>query len=131
MREEVLQAIKKLGLPGLGVSNEFPYSEGGIELYLKNPKQIYVDREQVSQAPLFQTLNGGCNVNNSTTVVTVFFAVDAKNKPASYDASIEKLKAIKDVVSFPGSTSRIVSVSTDYAGDLLVSELEYEFTKII
>lgn len=129
MRDELLKAIKQVQTPGIGTSMELPFDTGGNALYLKNPKQIYVDTEQTTEEPLIQTLSG-CNVYTQSTVVRVFFAVDAKNKPASYASAISMLKTLKDSVEFPGATSRTVSVDTLYEGDLLVSEIEYEFTRI-
>jgi hypothetical protein len=130
MRDEIIEKIRLSGLGSLGVSNELPFDDNGQALFNKNSKQVYVDNPQTSQEPLFQTLNGGCNVNNSTTTVSVFFAVDAKNKPADYETNIAKLQSVKDSVTFEGSTSRLVFTSTEYAGDLLISEIEYEFTRI-
>lgn len=130
MRDDVIQQIRLAGLGTLGVSNELPFDENGQSLFLKNPKQVYIDNPQTTQEPLFQTLNGVCNINNSTTTISVFFAVDAKNKPADYESNISKLQEVRNNVPFPGSTARLVSTSTEYAGDLLVSEIAYEFTRI-
>jgi len=130
MRQQLINAIKALGLSGYGVTEELPFDESGGSVYIKNPKRIYIDNQQVTKLPLFLTLNGGSRAQNTTTIVTVFIAVDAKNKPANYDDTISKLVAVKDEVDFPGSNSRTVSVATGYEGDLLISELEYEFIRI-
>jgi len=129
MRTEISDKIKTLGLSGYGIANEFPFDENEQGLYLKNPKTIYVDSTQSTDEPLVLTLDGN-NVNSSTTSVTVYFSVDAKNVPANYTATIDSLRNIKDTVSFDGSVNRNCSVSTTYENDLLVSELEYTFNRI-
>lgn len=129
MRQEIIDGVKGLALTGYNVTTELPYDESGNPLFVKNPKRIYVDATQTAQEPLILALDG-LNIENTTTSVTVYFTVDAKNIPANYDATIASLKGIKDTVTFDGSAQRTVSVNTSYGNDLLISELEYNFTRI-
>lgn len=129
MREQVIDAIKGLALTGYNVVTEVPYDDSGNPLFLKNPKRIYVDNTQTAQEPLILALNG-LSINNTTTSVTVYFTVDAKNVPASYETTISSLKSIKDTIVFDGAVQRNIAVATSYAGDLLISEVEYTFTRI-
>lgn len=129
MRADIVNSIKGLGISGYSISSEFPYQEGGAGLFLQNPKTIYVDAAQAVDEPLVTALDGTV-VNNSSTSVTVYFSVDAKNVPANYTNTIDSLRNIKDTVSFDGSVIRNCTVSTSYENDLLVSELEYNFNRI-
>jgi len=81
MRTQVVDSIKSLALNGISLSNELPYDESGSAIYIKNPKTLYVDRTQYESVPIIQALNG-LNINNTTTTVTVYLAVDAK-KPTN------------------------------------------------
>lgn len=129
MRTEVLNGIKALAYTGFSVADELPFSDAGVDLYTKNPKRFYVDRTQFDSAPIIQTLNG-VNINNTTTSVTVYFTVDAKNTPAQLDTIIDGLRGIEDTISLPGAHTRESIVSTDYEGDLLVVTVEYRLTRI-
>jgi len=129
MRTQVIDKIKDLALTGYNVSVESPYDDSGNPLYIKDPKVFYIDHTQTVQEPLFLGLDG-LNINNSTTSVTVYFTVDAKNVPANYETTINSLKGIKDTISFDGSVTRNCNVSTSYESDLMISEVEYNFTRI-
>lgn len=129
MRTDVINQIKAVAPFGYKLSNELPFDESDVALYLKNPKTIYVDTSTVDQDPLFATLDG-LNITNSTTSTKVYFTTDAKNIPANYDTVVSSLKAIRDTISSPGAQRREAFVSTSYEGDLLVTELEYRITKI-
>jgi len=129
MRQEVIDKIKSLGLAGYNLSNEVPYDDSGNELYVKNPKTIYIDNVQTTVEPVVTTLDG-LSINQDTTSVTVYFSVDAKNVPSNYTNTISSLRTIKDTISFDGSVNRNCSISTLYEGDLLVSQVEYNFIRI-
>ena len=77
MRTQVIDKIKALALNGVSLSSELPFEESGVAQHIKNPKTIYVDRTQFESVPIVQALNG-LNINNTTTTVSVYLAVDAK-----------------------------------------------------
>lgn len=129
MRTEVINGIRSLAYTGFSVADELPFSDAGALLYTKNPKRFYVDRTQFDSAPIIQTLNG-VNINNTTTSVTVYFTVDAKNTPAQLDTIINGLRGIEDSIELEGTHTRESIVSTNYEGDLLVVEVEYRLTRI-
>lgn len=130
MRTQVVTAIKNLALTGYSVSNELPYDESGNELFLKNPKTIYVDRESIEIRPLVLTLNS-LDISQETTSVRAYFALDAKNIPANYDATITSLRGVKNAISRQGANNREAFFSSSYTGDLLVVEVEYRLTRVI
>jgi biopolymer transport protein ExbD len=129
MRTQVVDKIKALALNGVNLSNEMPYNESGVPLYLKNPKTLYVDRTQYDSAPLVQTL-GGVNINNTTTSVSVYLAVDAKNPPQQLDTIIDSLRGLEDTIVLDGTHTRESTVSTDYQDDLIIVTVDYRLTRI-
>lgn len=129
MRDQVISKIKALAITGFPVSDELPFEESGVAMYLKNPKRMYIDRTQFDSTPLYQTL-GGRNISNTTTSVTVYFAVDAKNSPVQLDSTIESLRGLEDTIVLDGTHTRECAISTDYVSDLLVVTVEYRLTRI-
>lgn len=129
MREQIIERIKAKAFNGYKLSKELPFDEGGIAVFLKNPKTLYVDTDSVENEPLFATL-GGQSFSTATTIVSVYFTTDAKNPPANYDSVITEMRAIKDEVIHLGATRREASLVTSYQGDLLVTEVEYRLTRL-
>lgn len=129
MRQAVLDQIKRIAPQGLGISNELPFDEGDIDLFVKNPKTIYVDLLQVDLIPLFDTLDGA-NFNLEQNIVRIYFTTDAKKPMANYDQILNQLRTLKNSIELPGATRRETVVSTRYTGDLLVTELEYRLTRL-
>lgn len=129
MRDEIRNYIGSLNLGGFLLSQEVPWSENGNPLYLKNPKRIYVDVDQVETDPFIQTLSG-VTISNQINVVRLYFSTDAKQVPANYADIVESLRKGKDVTTIQGVNRRECLVSTSYENDMLVTELEYRFTKL-
>ena len=129
MRTEILAYVQGLNLGTFTVSTELPYTESGQALYVKNPKRIYVDEEQIVSEPLIQALDGVSIVNEESTV-TIYFSVDSKLVPANYDSVVTALKGAKNITTIDGVFRRELDVSTGYDGDLLITELAIRFNKI-
>jgi hypothetical protein len=129
MRTQVIDKIKALALNGVSLSSELPFEESGVAQHIKNPKTIYVDRTQFESVPIVQALNG-LNINNTTTTVSVYLAVDAKNPMVQLDSIVQSLRGIEDSIELDGTHTRESTVSTDYEDDLLVVNVEYNLTRI-
>lgn len=129
MRTQVIDSIKSKAFNGVRLTEELPYDESGAALYIKNPKTLYVDRTQYESVPIVQTL-GGVNINNTTTSVIVYLAVDAKNPMQQLDTIIDSLRSIEDTLSLEGTHTRESTVSTEYEDSLLVVSVEYRLTRI-
>ena len=67
-----------LASTNVSVSAELPYSSAGEPLYQKNMKHVYIDEDNISKTVLFPTLDNS-DVTETTTTVTAYLAVDAKN----------------------------------------------------
>lgn len=129
MRNSILALLPTVSLGGFSVSQELPFSATGVELFVKNPKTIYVDRETTESIPLFATLDSR-DINTTTTSVVIYFTTDAKNTPLQLETLITGLKGLKNRIDFPGANQRAVTVRTNYDGDLLINEVEYRFTRV-
>lgn len=130
MRTQILAYVQALNLGTVTVSTELPWIDNDVPLYLKNLKKVYVSTDSVSIEPFIQTLTG-VNISNEITSVTVFFACDAKVLLPNYDEIITDLKTAKDSVIIDGVQRRECDVSTTVENDVLVTELEYRFTKLL
>jgi hypothetical protein len=129
MRSSILALIPTVNLGGFSVSQELPFSAAGVELFVKNPKTIYVDRETTESVPLFATLDAK-DISNTTTSVVIYFSTDAKNPPSHLENLISNIKGLKTSISQPGANQREVLVRSSYSQDLLINEVEFRFTKI-
>lgn len=129
MRDEIRNYIGTQNLGGFILSQEVPWSENGNPLYLKNPKRIYVDVDQIETDPFIQTLSG-VTISNQVNVVRLYFSTDAKQVPSNYNDIVESLRKAKDITTIQGVNRRECLVSTNYENDMMVTELEYRFTKL-
>jgi hypothetical protein len=130
MRADLIAYLKTQSLGTVSVATELPYGKDGEPLYLKNFKRIYIDREQTTQEPLFNTLNGG-SVVAETTSVTAYLTVDAKTTLVNYDTIVDLLRSARNLVAIDANLDRTVSVAKSYEGDALVSEFTFEFKEIL
>jgi isochorismate hydrolase len=130
MREDLISYFKTLPLGNFSVSEELPRDEGGIALYVKNPRRIYVDREEYDTVPIIETLNG-LDIHAEQTSVNVYFTADAKTIPANYSTLVSKLKLGKDINQAAGYTKRKVEVMTETDQDLLITRVNFKFSKLL
>lgn len=130
MRDEVLTFIKGLNLGTLAVANDLPFEDSGVPLYLKNARTVYVDRPQKATETFVRTLQGGA-FSNETTTISVYFSLDAKLLIANYDSIIENLKTTKDISTITGINRREVDVQSEYQGDMMLTQVDFRFTKLL
>ena len=128
MRTELIAYLKSQSLPGFSLTEELPYFNTK-PLYLKNSKRIYLDNEQRTKEVLIAVL-GKPDIYQENHSVTVYLSTDAKNKPASYDDVVNTIKGGQDVVTSEYYFKREVTDSTTFEGDLLITEINFKFTKL-
>ena len=128
MRDVILDYLRGLKLKTFAVSNELPFSNSGVEMYLKNPKKIYVDETQNNRGDFIPTFGAAPQANVLTS--RVYFSSDAKLQPVDYNNLVELIKAAKDIEGTQEYFRRTVNVATTYQNDLLVTEIEFTFTKL-
>ena len=126
MRDELITYLKTQSLGTVSVSTEVPYGKDGEPLYLKNFKRIYIDRESTTQEPLFNTLNGG-SIVAQTTSVTAYLTVDAKTSLVNYDTIVGLMTDARNLVAIDGNLDRTVAVAKSYDGDAMLTQFTYEF----
>jgi len=130
MRTELLAYVQALNLGTVTVSTELPWTDNNIPLYLKNLRKIYIDIDNVTAEPFIQSLNG-VNISNEITSVKLYFACDAKNLLPNYDDIITTLKAARNITTITAVQRREIDVASTVENDVLVTELEYRFTKLL
>jgi len=129
MRTEILDYLQSQNLGLFTVTREQPWSENDVPLYLKNLKKVYVSQDSVEIVPLFATLDG-LDIPSEVTTVTVYLACDAKQTPPNLDQVIAAVKTAKNITTITGVNRRECSVVSSYNNDLLITELEFKFTKL-
>jgi hypothetical protein len=130
MRELILAWLTDNAVTGYTVTAELPWDSSGQPLYLNNMKRIYVDQPQTGQEPLIDVLNGQ-GVVNETTTVSIYLATDAKKLPANYDAVVSMIKSTRLDPAITGVTQRTTTVATEFVADVLVSQFDINFRKLI
>jgi hypothetical protein len=130
MRTQVFDYVSGLDLGGFYLSNELPWSESGTPLYTKNLKRIYVDVTNYGVEPLINTLSG-INIQNQVISVRVYLASDAKTVPPNYDDLITDLLKVNLIAGIDGANRREVDIETSIDNDVLTTELEYRFYKLL
>jgi hypothetical protein len=130
MRSQVLDYLDQNKVTGYTVTQELPWDSSGAPLYLKNFKRIYVDRDQVVQEPLIDTLDGN-GIINETTTVRVYVTTDAKTVPSNLDTLVSVIKAARLASEISGVTQRLTQVESDFVGDALVTQFDLSWRQLI
>jgi len=130
MRTQILDYLATNKVTGFATTQELPWDSSGAPLYLKNFKRLYVDRDQVVQEPLIDTLDGN-GLTNEITTVTVYVATDAKNAPSNLDTLVSTVKNARLSQGTPGVTQRATQVQSDFVGDAVVTQFEISFRQLI
>jgi hypothetical protein len=123
MRAQLLSAITSATstLTQFAVSQELPWEQDGLPLYLKNKKKIYVDKEHRTETTMFSVL-GGNNILQDDIITNAYLAVDAKNQPTQLDTFITRVLG--------ASTSTGITnfkFESDYTADKQEDVLIYTF----
>jgi hypothetical protein len=116
-----------LASTNVSVSAELPYSSAGEALYLKNMKFVYIDEDNISKTVLFPTLDKS-DVTETTTTVTAYLAVDAKNDLSDIDTIISSILNSRNAVS--GQTVNECEMTTDIEADVLTYTFNYNFITV-
>jgi hypothetical protein len=109
------------------ISQELPFDSGGIPLYDKNLKTIYVDEQEIAVEELYSTLDQGV-VNQTTTTINAYLSVDAKNQLTDIDTVVANLLIARNVVT--GTVDSTSDYETDIAEDVITYTFEYNFITV-
>ena len=102
MRQQLLDYLKTNLTGTIKVSEEQPYNEKGVDLFIKNPRRVYLEEPFVESS------------------------VDAKNRNTDLDAALIILANAKNAItsnSFRKEFGYTVSINND----IIVYTLEYRF----
>jgi len=130
MRTTILDYLNSQSFTNFSASSELPWTSSGQPLYLKNLKKLYVDRPQTVQEPLIETFDDQ-GIVNETTTVAVYVSTDAKSIPTDYDTMVSTVKDARLEDATSGWRQRATTVATSFEGDVLVTEFNFNFTKLI
>jgi hypothetical protein len=123
MRTQLLSAITTATstLTQFVVSQELPWEQGGLPLFRKNMKKIYLDKTVQVESVLIPTLDAD-QVVTEEFIDRVYLSVDAKNPPTQLDTVITKILACKDKTGV-----NTFSTESDYIVDKTEDVLTYTF----
>lgn len=128
IRSDLLTAITTaLTGSSVSVSTELPWVTGGVALYNKNMKKIYVDQEQVDIEVLHRTLDRN-DISQRETLVSAFLTVDAKNQPSDINTVIENVIATKE--SIANCFVQECDVETSIEEDRITYEFVFRFISV-
>lgn len=128
MRQELIDYFKGLKLKNFKVSDELPFVSG-TTMYLKNSKSVYTDMTQKVSEQILAVL-GNHGVFQEVHTVSVYLTTDAKNLPSDYESVISSLSAGKNIENGVDYFRREVDATTSFEGDLMLTTLEFRFTKL-
>lgn len=130
MRSDILTYLGTQQFSNYVVSTELPFDSNGTELYIKNPKRIYVDNDQVSIEPFIGVMSA-MNIDQETTTVNIYFANDAKTLPSDYSTVVTSCRNAKNQSYAANYMNTYSDTKTEYKNDLLVTNVEIRFVRII
>jgi hypothetical protein len=116
-----------LATSNVSVSSELPYESGGIPLYDKNMKFVYLDEDNISKTELINCLDNNDVIETETTVQG-FLSVDAKNQPGDIDTIVANIINSRNSIS--GQVIRECEMTTETEADVLTYTFDYRFVTV-
>jgi hypothetical protein len=129
MRASILTYLKDLKLRNYQVVDQLPF-DNGVPLYISNKKNIYVDAEQITQTPIFDTFDSLGSVDEVTTI-SVYFTTDAKRIASDYDDIARQLMGARTAPGTEGFVQKLANLKTSYDTDNLITEIEFSFKRLL
>lgn len=129
MRAELLAYLNSNLTGTIKVSNELPFEDSGVPLYIKNARRVYLAEPVSTQTSLIQVLNG-LDIKQSEVVVAGYLVVDAKNRNADLDTALGVLANASTGANIPDSFRKEFDYTTTISGSTMVYEMQYRFYKI-
>jgi hypothetical protein len=132
MRTAILNYLKanKKSLTPLIISDNLPWEDNGSRISHHNKKHLYVDLDQVTQAPAFDTLNSKGSVDE-TTIVRAYFVTDAKQIIPNFESILQVIRDARLTTDITGVIQRTCQVTNTFNGDAIETTFEFSFRKLI
>lgn len=129
MRDTLLtQITSNLSGSSVKVSSELPWNNGGEVLHVKNMKHFYLDAEEETREEFIKCLDKN-DVEQTTTTLTGYLTVDAKNQPSDISSVVANVVSANSVIT--ASIDSSVDVTTDIEDDYVTYTFEFNFITII
>jgi hypothetical protein len=128
MRDTLLtQITSNLSGSSVKVSSELPWNNGGEVLYRKNMKHFYLDAEEETREEFIKTLDKN-DVEQTTTTLTGYLTVDAKNQPSDISSVVANVIAANSIIT--ASIDSSVNVENEIDDDHITYTFEFNFITI-
>ena len=111
----------------VSTSSELPFAAGGIALYEKNMKKLYLDVDKNKRTELFSTLDDN-DVWQQEIIVNGYLTVDAKNQPTDIQTVIDAV--VNSRLSVANCYLKECAVTNEYAEDRNTYTFEFRFLTI-
>lgn len=111
----------------VSISNELPFSAGGVSLYDKNMKRLYLDADQNQRTQLFSTMDE-TDVFQQEILVNGYLSVDAKNTPGDIQTVINRV--VNSRFSVANCYVKECEVTNTFAEDRITYNFEFRFLTI-
>lgn len=128
MREEFLELLKKLDIVSYKVSEELPFSNSNMPMYIKNQKYIYVDND-ISTIETLIPIMSGVNVEVDIQTIRIYLSNDAKKLPPDYATLVSLIKNTKEDIT-GNYYKRECSIVNNYENDVTITTFEFKFYKL-
>lgn len=128
MREQFIELLKKLDIVSYKTSEELPFSNSGIPMYLKNMKCIYVDNKITTTETLMPILSG-VNVEVDIDTIRIYLSNDAKKLPPDYSTLQSLIRDLKEKIT-GNYYKRECVVELSYENDIALTTFEFKLYKI-
>lgn len=128
MREEFIELLKKLDIVSYKVSEELPFSNSNIPMYIKNVKYIYVDNV-ISTIETLIPIMSGLNVEVDIQTIRIYLSNDAKKLPPDYSILISLIRDLKEDIT-GDYYKRDCIIENNYENDITITTFEFKFYKL-
>jgi len=129
MRDTLLaQITSNLSGSSVKVSSELPWNNGGEVLHVKNMKHFYLDAEEQTREEFIKCLDKN-DVEQTTTTLTGYLTVDAKNQPSDISSVVANVASANSVIT--ASIDSSVDITTEIEDDYITYTFEFNFITII
>jgi hypothetical protein len=128
MRTQLLAYLTQALTGSIKVSEELPFEQGTVPLYLKNLRRVYLAEPERQQEQLVATLD--TDINQTITRVAGYLTVDAKNRNPDIDSALQVLGQALNQTTISNSFRKEFDYTTTIQDDTVTYEFEYRFYTI-
>jgi len=128
MRTQLLAYLTQALTGSIKVSEELPFEQGTVPLYLKNLRRVYLAEPEQQQEQLVATLD--TDINQTITRVVGYLTLDAKNRNPDIDSALQVMGSALNQTAISNSFRKEFDYTTTIQDDTVTYEFEYRFYTI-